>query len=236
MSLKKTELIKCPKCGKEHPFTIWGSVNTQDDPEMRYKVRSGEAFRFDCPECKTGVNVNFDILYHQPEDKLMVHYCTTQEGYDEAYAILTGANKEESQAQKALQDLMAAGTEGYVMRLVPSQNQLREKLTIFDNGLDDRIIEFTKAIVISNLQRNQELQYDEILFLIGTDGSYAFELVNQEGSLGVVPFEKSLYDDCAIKFGATIPALRDDPSVVVDLAWVLQKVAAEAERTGQKVN
>ena len=203
---------------------------------MRYKVRSGEAFRFDCPECKTGVNVNYDILYHQPEDKLMIHYCTTKEGYDEAYAILNGELSDQEPTQKALKDLLAGGTEDYVKRLVPSQNQLREKLTIFDNGLDDRVIEFTKAIVISNLQRDQEIPYDEILFLVGTDGSYAFELVNQEGSLGVVPFEKSLYDDCAVKFGATIPALRDDPSVVVDLAWVLQKVAAEAEKTGQKLN
>lgn len=236
MSLKKTELIKCPKCGKEHPFTIWGSVNTQDDPDMRYKVRSGEAFRFDCPECKTGVNVNYDILYHQPEDKLMIHYCTTQEGYDEAYAILTGEHEDKEPADKALKDLLAAGTEDYVIRLVPSQNQLREKLTIFDNGLDDRVIEFTKAIVISNLANAKELAYDEILFLLGTDGSYAFELVNQEGSLGVVPFEKALYDDCAVKFGATIPALRDDPAVVVDLAYVLQKVAAQAEKTGEKLN
>lgn len=236
MSLKKTELIKCPKCGKEHPFTIWGSVNTEDDPEMRYKVRSGEAFRFDCPECKTGVNVNYDILYHQPEDKLMVHYCTTQEGFDEALKIMSGELAGEDTASKALNDLMAAGTENYVKRLVPSQNQLREKLTIFDAGLDDRVIEFTKAIVISNLQNGKEVPYDEILFLIGTDGSYAFELVNQEGSLGVVPFEKALYDDCAMKFGATIPALRDDPSVVVDLAWVLQKVSAEAQKTGADIN
>ena len=101
---------------------------------------------------------------------------------------------------------------------------------------DDRIIEFTKAIVISNLANAKELAYDEILFLLGTDGSYAFELVNQEGSLGVVPFEKALYDDCAVKFGATIPALRDDPAVVVDLAYVLQKVSAEAQKTGVNVN
>ena len=92
------------------------------------------------------------------------------------------------------------------------------------------------SIVISNLANAKELAYDEILFLLGTDGSYAFELVNQEGSLGVVPFEKALYDDCAVKFGATIPALRDDPAVVVDLAYVLQKVSAEAQKTGVNVN
>ena len=39
MSIERTEIITCPKCGKNSSFTIWDSLNTMLDPEGKEKHR-----------------------------------------------------------------------------------------------------------------------------------------------------------------------------------------------------
>ena len=50
MSKHHMGIITCPKCGKESDFMILDSINTTLDPEMKDKVRTGEAFIFQCPK------------------------------------------------------------------------------------------------------------------------------------------------------------------------------------------
>ena len=51
MSEKEIKRIRCPKCGAEHDFEIWLRINTDLDPVLGKKVRSGELFRTTCPSC-----------------------------------------------------------------------------------------------------------------------------------------------------------------------------------------
>ena len=48
MSKHHVEKITCPHCHKESDFILWDSINTSLDPEMKAKVRSGEAFKWVC--------------------------------------------------------------------------------------------------------------------------------------------------------------------------------------------
>lgn len=43
--MPRRETIICPKCGQESEFTIWRSINTMLDPEMKKVVRDKSAFR-----------------------------------------------------------------------------------------------------------------------------------------------------------------------------------------------
>ena len=73
MSQSAMQEITCPKCGKKTSFLVWDSINTMKDPEMKEKVRNDEAFRFHCPECGASALLNYNFLYHQQEDKVLIY-------------------------------------------------------------------------------------------------------------------------------------------------------------------
>ena len=74
MSKHHYETITCPECGKESQFLVWESINTVIDPDMKTKVRSGEAFRWHCPSCDAESDVEYACLYHQMEDHVMIYF------------------------------------------------------------------------------------------------------------------------------------------------------------------
>ena len=79
MSRCHEEIIKCPNCGHETPFTIWESINTTLNPELKEKVRSDELFKFTCHHCGLTALVDYPFLYHQMEDKIMIYYTSNRE-------------------------------------------------------------------------------------------------------------------------------------------------------------
>lgn len=133
MSQRREVSLTCPQCGKEHPFIIWNSINTTLDPEMKEAVKDRSAFRFVCPDCGAKTYVDYDLLYHQMEDRIMIHYARLNESAEQIYQMLTKDDPEDM-----VQDMLR---NHYLIRIARSQNQLREKIAIFDAGLDDRIIE-----------------------------------------------------------------------------------------------
>ena len=142
MSKRCEVTITCPKCNEEHPFVMWQSINTQLDPEMRAAVKDRSAFQFICPTCGEKTYVDYGFLYHQMEDGIMIHYASSDEDAEEIYKMVT--NKEQD---GLFHDMLDAD---YLIRIVRSQNELREKISIFDEGLDDRIIEIIKLFLGAN--------------------------------------------------------------------------------------
>ena len=46
MSRNHIEKVTCPGCGKEADFTVWDSVNTTLEPDLKEKVLTGDLFKF----------------------------------------------------------------------------------------------------------------------------------------------------------------------------------------------
>lgn len=88
MSQSAMQEITCPKCGKKTSFLVWDSINTMKDPEMKEKVRNDEAFRFHCPECGASALLNYNFLYHQQEDKVLIYVSADGEDASEMAQIL----------------------------------------------------------------------------------------------------------------------------------------------------
>lgn len=145
MSKRRKIMVTCPECGKEAPFVIWDSINTTIHPEMKAAVRDGSAFCFKCPQCGGKAYVDFETLYHQMEDRIMVFYVDEDEA-DNTCKLFTNHMEDQSPNNLKMQ--------GYLMRVVISQNDLLEKLAIFDAGLDDRIIEIAKLLVLATVKHN----------------------------------------------------------------------------------
>lgn len=198
MSLEKTEMITCPDCGKESEFVIWKSLNSTLDPEAKQRLMSGELFAFKCPYCKSVRNVDYGFLYHQMDSQLMIQYSLTDENAAE------GIESFEKMTNGDLPGIQPMDAD-YKFRIVRSQNQLREKIYIFDNGLDDRVIELMKVYMISRLsQSNPELEIEEMLLELTEGGPTRFAIRLSDGHWGSTDYAQGLYDVIQMPVGKLI--------------------------------
>lgn len=213
MSANETVEISCPRCGKTGSFTVWHSINTELDPEMRDAVRDGAAFIYECRKCGHRTPVNYGFLYHQREDRMMLHYCTDENSVTECLRIYGSNGK--------MQELELGD---YLTRIVRSLNELREKLFIFDAGLDDRVIELMKLLYVSELMENDpDCGITRVLCGM-IENKLMFEFVADKRSAGTMEADMGLYDRIAeIVDERCVPVREEEP--IVDLNWAYSHAA-----------
>ena len=171
--------ITCPKCGKHHTFQVWDSINLMEHPEMREKVRNDEAFRVQCPDCGASALLNYNFLYHDPEEKIFIFCNAEQTACDEIRQALTDENN---------------AFKNYTKRIVPSYNAFKEKLLIFDARLDDKLVEIMKSGIFANLEAHyKDKNIDEVLFAVNEDGEKGFIMRSNGIMQAGMEFDKSLY-------------------------------------------
>ena len=191
MSMHHEVGITCPKCQKAGIFTVWDSINTKLDPDMKDRVKSQEAF------C-------YFMVFYAPTDK-------DQENADRDMA--------DGQVQfKAMVD-----TAGYVMRLVRTKADLLEKIAIFEAGLDDRLMELTKAAALAQVgEKEKDFTVTESHFVTAKDGSLRLSLVDEKsGQQAYVDFNNGLaqlYGQFQQHFADDLPA-EDAVLARIDADW-----------------
>ena len=198
MSMHHEVGITCPKCQKAGVFTVWDSINTKLDPDMKDRVKSLEAFRYHCGHCGTDVQVDYGFLYHDMDHHFMVFYAPTDKD------------------QKA----------GYVFRLVRSKADLLEKIAIFEAGLDDRLMELTKAAALAQVgEKDKDFTVTESHFVTADDGSLRLNLIDgTHGQQAYVDFANGLgqlYGQFEKNFAADLPA-EDAVLARIDADWTQQ--------------
>lgn len=204
--------VTCPKCNTKHPFMMWESINTMLDPEMKQAVRDKSAFLFECPECGTKTNTDYPTLYHQMEDRIMIHYVQTDEDEDSIKNMLKGDGE-----NSMFKDMLDAD---YLIRIVRSQNEFLEKLHILDAGLDDRVIEVIKTIVWASFNEAHP-EYDDIKLLYCRDNDEDSLVILADGKyVGSYIINEAMYNDLADKLRDRIPDMRkSEPCIDRDWAF-----------------
>lgn len=213
MSRHSMEKITCPKCGCESDFMIWSSINTVLDPEMFEKVRTGEAFAFTCPECGHTAGVEYGCLYHQMNDEMMIYYVPDPDGVEKAYDMFRGDSK--------VSELMGKMQDNYLYRIVQSKNELREKLFIFDAGLDDRAIEIIKVFYAQKLREdNPEISVDEIRFEAGENDEIGLVFIAEGRPVASCQIGREFYDIIMVEYVSKMPDIRKD-EIIIDWDWAV---------------
>lgn len=213
MSRHSVEVITCPKCGKESDFMVWSSINTVLDPEMYEKVRNGEAFAFRCPDCGHVAGVDYGCLYHQMNDEMMIYYVPNPDAVEEAYNMFRGDNK----VAQLLEDVQ----KNYLYRIVQSKNEFREKLYIFDAGLDDRAIEIIKLFYAQKMQKdNPEIGFDEIRFESGENDEIGLVFIAGGKPVASCEIGREFYDIIMKEYIAKMPDIRED-EIIINWDWAL---------------
>jgi len=134
MSLQSQEIITCPGCGKVQKFTCWSSVNVSVDPHLKSALLDSRLTTLSCKDCKNTGHVAHNILYHDMDYPLAVWLKYPDE--DGTIHI-----------EKPAAELFELVEGGYICRLVPSFQELAEKVRIFDDGYDDLAIELLKLTI-----------------------------------------------------------------------------------------
>ena len=162
MSMEHEEMVKCSKCGHEDGFVIWQSLYATLNPEAKADMMESCLFEHKCPKCGHVDSYTYDLLYHDMESMFMIQLCEAEDRVADYVAMFDDFSKKTD-------DLIKMDDE-YKLRLVDSRNNLREKVYIFDQGLDDRVIEIMKLFIRFDISKeNPEHEVDDIFLEISDE-------------------------------------------------------------------
>lgn len=156
--MSKSEIAKytCPNCFKVSDVKAWKSVNVDIDPELKQKVLNGSIFNFQCPSCHVYKKFFYTFLYHDMTRKFMIYLKPASE---KRFADISLDD-----LQKQTITPVRHFYSGYRLRAVPTHNRLKEKILIFDEGLDDRTIELIKGLTWINYLSRQGVRKLDVFF------------------------------------------------------------------------
>lgn len=138
MPNKVTKAIVCPMCGELSKADIYTSINPSVHKGLRREVLNGNLFSWVCPSCSYQARLNYPLLYNDMKNRFMVYLIPKIDRFqlcdkelEEKYSNLRNINK----------------------RLVPNFNEFKEKLFIFESGLDDMAVELTKLAISQTVSK-----------------------------------------------------------------------------------
>ena len=226
MSLVQDSPFACPGCGWEDRIRVWANIHVEADPQVRDAILDGSHFTYRCPQCGSVVPIEYRTLYVDMDRK-------------EILCLLPGeedpAAKEEAQSW-AEDQLPNEGV--YSMRFVHSANDLREKLLIFQAGLDDRIVEICKGVALSQVPQGTDVA--DIRFSVIAGQRFLVLYCRDERSEdSSAEAEPELWEQYVTGFdafyrqmeeedGALLPPMRSRNFVTVDLETVAALLRGEA--------
>ncbi len=224
MSKREQVTVTCPYCNNEHPFTMWGSINTVLDPQMKAAVRDRSAFLFECPTCGEKTYVDYSMLYHQMEDRIMIHYVNSDEDAQEAYKLYM--QEDDSDSLGLLQTMRE---DDYLIRIVRSQSEMREKIAIFDAGLDDRIIEMIKLFFAAKYQIDHPEQKSISVYYRREGEEDLIEVYADDNYMGAMIFPEGLYEEIQKAYLGKIPEMRKD-SPFINRQWAMKYIETDRKK------
>ena len=196
MSQSESITLACPACKKKQPFTVWQSVNATGDPELKQRLLDRSLITFKCDQCAHTAGIEQELMYIDMEQKLV---------------LFRGQEEPEDIVAEAFGEFGAVAQAEYTYRLVGSINELIEKILIWDAGLDDRVLEVVKSLLMEHIDEAQRGEDAELFF----SGRYTeetseemieFALLNTAGSTSwAVPFAQTV-QKCAAELQELLPA------------------------------
>lgn len=135
---KMNKAVVCPLCGELAKAEIYTSVNATVNKALRERVLDGELFAWKCPSCGYSARLVYPVLYNDMKNRFMVYLIPKIDRFqlcdkelEEKYSNLRNINK----------------------RVVPDFNSFKEKIFIFESGLDDMAVELTKVAIAQTVSK-----------------------------------------------------------------------------------
>lgn len=161
--------ITCPYCKETGEAPKIFSMDAGEHPQLREAILSNKIFGWQCPSCGRKIDYIYNSWYFDPEYKLNV--------------VVLSMNEQPALADRnAL--LAGCAMPGYLHRIVDTAYGMAELLRIAQAGLDDRIVNLIKPLVIGALQSQGKLVWNGFFAGIAEDNgeeSQIFHSSHPEG-------------------------------------------------------
>jgi len=218
------DAIICPNCNHEQELHVTPTVNVTVDPDMKEKVLSGELFLFTCENCGFSGYAGFPFIYEDKE---------TNGGF--LIYMEPGCEDREVGVDGDVADQVLL--QNMTMRLVTTINELKEKIFIFEAGLDDRVVELFKMLSLSKMKADEASQIpDELRFskmdTVDGEEKIFFAAFADEHYLGVLELPYALYQSCLIT-GEPIWDYPVNECGAVDQQWIMDRLQSGDTRDAE---
>ena len=183
--------------------TSRGGANNLD-PEAKTQLIDGTFFQFKCPYCGHECKVDYGMLYHDMAHQTMIYY-VSENSVEEIQKMFSDKDGESGFL-----------IPGYRKRIVTNQNALREKAIIFENELDDRVVELIKLLYLLDVQdKFPEVNIVEAYFLV-LEGKYIIEFIGEKFLKAEIPLD--LYKNIENNFAERLAA-EEENQFMIDVKW-----------------
>ena len=143
MSDTHQETVACPHCGHRMSTQVT-TVIRHDDTKALDALFKGTLNRVRCPKCTHDFLVDTTLIYRDDENPFIVYYVDIPEDAD----LHTYEREFDVMATEAA---MKENLDRPTVRLTVSLPDFIEKISLRRMGLDDRLIEYAKHQLFSNL-------------------------------------------------------------------------------------
>jgi hypothetical protein len=224
MSRMGTVEANCPECGRSQRVTVCHSINVTVSPNLKDELFQDKINTFSCEQCGKTIRIALDLLYHDMDKGIKI--C-------EQYSDVDMKELEGSVESRIASVFRVTIPRSRYKRIVRSREDLKEKIMIFDDGFDDRVMEFLKVAFTVTGDLNLEPGTPIKIYYSGKaeEQSLLLSVLGERGLLGRYAVPVSQYDKMA---NSIVQLLDKDGStenewLLVDREYVRSLVDASGE-------
>lgn len=215
MSMRDKVQISCPSCSHQFEVERWSAINGSLNPVQKAELLDGSLFFAQCPDCGKKFMLGYPVVYNDTENKVMIWLVFSRKEIVYVTDCYNDSKNEFDEFDERID-------ESYKRRIVLSPDRLREKIMIFDSGLDDKIVEIAKIAYANSAK--QQLGGDEIAEVYFTsghsDGENRLEMFTKGGKAVTAILSKNVYDDLEKRYGSKA-CFSEGTVYVIDESWAI---------------
>lgn len=226
MSDTKKQTIKCPKCGKDVEVELFDGLEMPYDNKYKDAILKNTFFKLHCDSCGITFPIAYRFTYNDMEQKYFIW-------------LAPKMDEEEQKAIAAHNDRLKNDTvlklayNGYTHRIVRNDNELREKVLIFDNGFDDRYIETMKLMYFPSIkqQLNKDTKIIGLYFDEKPGGGYQWAVITDKQQLMFANINMDIYEDMLCQLKEAVDEKTPEGLFLANGPWAQEVLIAKAENS-----
>lgn len=215
MSKRGLITLNCPKCHDNFEKEVWQSINVTIDPDLKKELKDYKFFLHTCPKCGFEFVSYYNFLYHDMENQFMVSLCDDLIEMSRVIDVFEESKGELAKYGSTIKDTR--------VRVTTDERIFREKILLFENGFDDRIVEIYKLITIMNAYKMSE----KCGLLVET--IYGIDRDSLDFALKRIGKKKDFFGNLSVKVYENIKKdyekqIINEDDYLINAAWAIEKI------------
>lgn len=134
--------VACPNCSEITNAHLYISINATNDPQFREELLSENLLKWKCENCGYEGRFTYPLLYNDMKRRFMIYLIPQIDRFQ----------LEDRELEDDYRNL-----KGITKRITPDFNSFKEKVFIFESGLDDMAVELTKLAISQTVAKKYGL-------------------------------------------------------------------------------